>query len=140
MSLTSPRRHSTAPAGTMTASAQAPVNAGSRDQRGAADDSSARTSTRQTEYTARSEDRRKAESSERDVHLGDQGHSGSSGANKEKVEFPDGGTFAKYKATGGPLELTAWRRQNVDGVRSRCAVGRSWTSSVAGFYRPGFQP
>ena len=36
------------------------------------------------------------------------------GANKEKVEFPDGGTFAKYKATGGPLELTAWRRQNVD--------------------------
>jgi uncharacterized lipoprotein YddW (UPF0748 family) len=33
---------------------------------------------------------------------------------KKKIEFPDDDTFAKYKAGGGTLELTAWRRQNVD--------------------------
>lgn len=33
---------------------------------------------------------------------------------KKKIEFPDHATFARYKAAGGPLELTAWRRQNVD--------------------------
>ena len=36
------------------------------------------------------------------------------GPDKKKVEFPDSDTYARYKAAGGPLELTAWRRQNVD--------------------------
>ena len=33
---------------------------------------------------------------------------------KKKIEFPDSDTYARYKAAGGTLELTAWRRQNVD--------------------------
>jgi hypothetical protein len=59
---------STAPAGITTTSAQASAGAGSPGKRGAADDSSARTSTRQTE---RDEGRSKAESSERDDRRGE---------------------------------------------------------------------
>lgn len=33
---------------------------------------------------------------------------------KKKIEFPDHETFSRYQAGGGTLELTAWRRQNVD--------------------------
>ncbi len=35
-------------------------------------------------------------------------------AAKKKIEFPDETSFGRYKTAGGPLELTAWRRQNVD--------------------------
>ncbi len=36
------------------------------------------------------------------------------GRDKKKIEFPDHETYARYKSGGGTLELTAWRRQNVD--------------------------
>lgn len=72
---------STAPASTATTSAQAPVDAGSPDKRGAAVDRSARTSTRPTE---RGQDRRKAESSEREDRHSDEGRGGFSATTKEK--------------------------------------------------------
>jgi hypothetical protein len=72
---------STAPAGTAATSAQAPVDAGPPDQRAAADDSSARTGTRQSE---RGQDRRKAEISERDDRNSDEGRGGSIGTTMEK--------------------------------------------------------
>ncbi|WP_395737947.1 glycoside hydrolase family 10 protein [Prosthecobacter sp.] len=35
-------------------------------------------------------------------------------AAKKKIPFPDDRSYGRYKAAGGTLELTAWRRQNVD--------------------------
>ncbi len=71
----------TAPAGTAITSAQAPVDAAASDKRGAADDSSARTSTRQSE---RRQDRRKAVSSEREDRHADEGPGGYIGKDEEK--------------------------------------------------------
>jgi hypothetical protein len=72
---------STAPARTAATSAQAPVDGESPGKRGASDDSSARTSTRQSEQ---GQDRRKAESTEHETRHGDEGRGGSSGTNREK--------------------------------------------------------
>lgn len=68
-------------------------------------------------------------------------------AKKQKIEFPDSGSYARYQAGGGTLELTAWRRQNVDetvqaiytgikGIKKHVKFG----ISPFGLWRPNFPP
>lgn len=44
-------------------------------------------------------------------------------AAKKKIPFPDDASYARYRASGGTLELTAWRRQNVDEVVQKTYEG-----------------
>lgn len=65
------------------------------------------------------------------------------GAGGELVEFPDEKTYARYKAGGGTLERSAWRRQNVDaliqGAYSDIKGAKRWVKfgiSPFGLWRP----
>ncbi len=69
------------------------------------------------------------------------------GKDKKKVEFPDETSFGRYKATGGALELTAWRRQNVDETVKAIYEGIKATKkhvkfgiSPFGLWRPNYPP
>lgn len=69
------------------------------------------------------------------------------GKDGKPVPFDDAGTYDRYRAAGGTLELTAWRRQNVDEtVRSIYtgikALKRSVKFGISpfGLWRPDFPP
>ena len=61
------------------------------------------------------------------------------------IEFPDAKTFERYKAAGGLLERSAWRRQNVDGliegIYTDIKAVKRWVKfgiSPFGLWRPNF--
>jgi uncharacterized lipoprotein YddW (UPF0748 family) len=63
------------------------------------------------------------------------------------IDFPDSNTYAAYRASGGTLSLSNWRRQNVDLMIQRIADGIKATKpyvkfgiSPFGIYRPGKAP
>ncbi|MFN6567823.1 glycoside hydrolase family 10 protein [Dendronalium sp. ChiSLP03b] len=62
----------------------------------------------------------------------------------EGKSFPDGNTYAAYKAAGGGLSLADWRRENVNQMVLRLSQGIKATKSYVkfgispfGIYRPG---
>lgn len=64
--------------------------------------------------------------------------------NKRYLPFPDGSSYAKYRAGGGTLALGDWRRANVDGFIHRLYTSikeaKPWVKfgiSPFGIYRPG---
>ena len=66
---------------------------------------------------------------------------------KSGIDFPDSQTYAAYRASGGTLSLSNWRRQNVDQMIKRIAEGIKATKpyvkfgiSPFGIYRPGKAP
>lgn len=69
------------------------------------------------------------------------------GSDGKPVPFPDDDTYARYRNGGGALELTAWRRENVDqtvraiyeGIKS---VRRTVKFGISpfGLWRPDFPP
>ena len=69
------------------------------------------------------------------------------GGDGKPVPFPDDDTYARYQNGGGTLELTAWRRENVDqtvraiyeGIKS---VRRTVKFGISpfGLWRPDFPP
>lgn len=69
------------------------------------------------------------------------------GGDGKPVPFPDDDTYARYRNGGGTLELTAWRRENVDqtvraiyeGIKS---VRRTVKFGISpfGLWRPDFPP
>jgi uncharacterized lipoprotein YddW (UPF0748 family) len=67
------------------------------------------------------------------------------GKDKKPIPFPDELAFGGYRGTGGTLELTAWRRQNVDEVVRTLYEGikktKRWVKfgiSPFGLWRPNF--
>ena len=67
------------------------------------------------------------------------------GGDGKVVEFPDAKTFERYKAAGGLLERSAWRRQNVDtlieGIYTDTKAVKRWVKvgiSPFGLWRPNY--
>jgi uncharacterized lipoprotein YddW (UPF0748 family) len=63
------------------------------------------------------------------------------------IAFPDNNTYAAYRAAGGTLSLSNWRRQNVNQMIQRLATGIKSVKpyvkfgiSPFGIYRPGKAP
>ncbi len=63
--------------------------------------------------------------------------------NKQRIEFADDSSFSAYQATGGALERSAWRRQNIDSfvqsVYADIKAAKRWVKvgiSPFGLYRP----
>ena len=61
------------------------------------------------------------------------------------IEFPDAGSYASYRSSGGVLERDDWRRQNVDDLveelNARIHEAKPWVKfgvSPFGIWRPGF--
>jgi uncharacterized lipoprotein YddW (UPF0748 family) len=66
-------------------------------------------------------------------------------SNKVEVPFPDSGSFARYRGRGGKLELSDWRRNNVDLYVEQLYKGskalKPWVKvgiSPFGIWRPGY--
>ncbi len=62
-----------------------------------------------------------------------------------EIDFPDGPSWDKYRARGGRLNRTDWRRQTVDELVQRCYAAtkaeKRWVKfgiSPFGIWRPGF--
>lgn len=67
------------------------------------------------------------------------------GRDKKNIPFPDADTFARYRAEGGLMELTEWRRANVDEVVRSTYQGikeiKRWVKfgiSPFGLWRPNY--
>lgn len=68
-----------------------------------------------------------------------------SDSNKVEVPFPDSGSYARYRARGGQLGVSDWRRNNVDRyvqqVYERTKAIKPWVKvgiSPFGIWRPGY--
>lgn len=66
-------------------------------------------------------------------------------SNKIEVPFPDSGSYARYRARGGTLGLSDWRRDNVDRyveqLYTRTKALKPWVKvgiSPFGIWRPGY--